>query len=286
MKFSALVLIGLLATTSFACEPVSACQQEVPKSADGQAWLQSAGLNLKLLDDIRNGSWEAFVEDEYELFNALMRTVASINESPPSAAPHDFELIEALQRPGSYRGAYVRLRGTVRRVVPIRITDQALSRESGLQNYYHVDFFVSTQQTSFRLKDREGGVTYANTFGLTLILPELPSSIAEADPREQVTISGFYLKNWQHKTLETRDVSDGLRRPNPIVFGLPATLHIQPAATSEGGGIAGLIGWFWVGFLALLGGLAFWMLRDRRDDRKSPTEQRPNFDGLQDLPDS
>jgi hypothetical protein len=231
--------------------------------------LKQAGFPVALLSQARNGTVQAFVEEEHELFIRLAETLQQLEVRPPQARPRPFDLLAALQTPVDYRGRYVQVQGHVRRILPLQVTSAAMRQRIGQEWYYQVDLFVSTDHKQFLLTDSQGQVQIGGTWGITLILFALPEVIRDAEPHERISIPGFYLKNWSHKTIETRAVSDELRRPNPVVFGIAALAEAvdDTAGRQE---IDFLIGWFWGVLACFVAALAIWQWRQRRRPRPQP----------------
>lgn len=235
---------------------------------NGIPLLEKAGLEPGQLNHVRNKTVEAFVEEEFELFADLAIAMKELESNPPAIAAEPFQLLEALQTPITYRGKYVKLTGTVRRISSVKITSDRLREMTGQDAYYHVDFFVSTNKTNFHLKDFEGEVVIGGTFGLTLIYFDLPDLVRDAEKHTLISVPGFYLKNWAHKTAETRDVSSELRRPNPIVIGI-GSLTKTVDVSQAGDQVGKLIGWLLGLLLAAVAAFGVWQLRASFGRRRS-----------------
>ena len=265
-----ILLLWLPAGTTLAQQesksPANACLQH----------LQAAGLDLDLLKQTRIGTYEAFVADEFHLFQAMATATCRLEENPPQSEPEPFELVKALQQPRLYRGQYVKLRGSVRRISPIKITSARLQELTGRDVYYHVDFFVSTEKTNFHLKDSEGSVVIGGTFGVTLILFDLPQSMQQTDKHASITVPGFYLKNWSHKTSETRGVSSELRRPNPIVFGISSLA--KTVVHDDQDPIGSLFGWLLGGILTALAIFGVWQFRASVNQKEASSSNPESID--------
>lgn len=222
------------------CQTATAQQNQNP----GREMLSAAGVGAELLATAKNGTLEAFPAAEFELFAALSEAILSFDAQPPTEKTSKFNLKQILQRPQQCRGDFVLVEGRVRRVTPIAIRSPQLIERLGRKTYYQVDLFVSTNQTNFQIKDRQGELTLSGTFGITLILFDLPKAISLSDATHPtIRVPGFFIKNWAHKTLATRDVSSELRRPNPIVFGIASMVSVPeapPTASSDT-----FVGWFW-----------------------------------------
>ena len=197
------ILLLLQATTFFLLFGLSIDANG--QSDAGKSILARAGMDIALLENVRNGSLQAFTENENTLFESLAKTIIRLDSLPAEPGSQAFDLLEALQNPDQYRGKYVQVRGHVRRVSTIQITTTRLQKATGRKEYFQVDLFVPTNKTQFHLKDSQGEVTIGGTFGITLILFDLPDLFLETK-QITVTVPGFFLKNWSHKTVDTRAV--------------------------------------------------------------------------------
>lgn len=232
-------------------DPVSAQQNP------GRQILAEAGVTSELLNTAKNGTLEAFPASEFELFAALSTAILNFDNQPPTQKAAQFDLKQVLQRPQTCRGDFFWLEGRVRRITPVTISSPQLIERLGRKLYYQVDLFVSTQQTNFQIKDSQGELTLSGTFGITLILFDLPKAISEsASANPTIRVPGFFIKNWAHKTLATRDVSSELRRPNPIVFGIASLVSIPEV--SQVASSDAFVGWFWGVLLLFVTMLLAW----------------------------
>ena len=251
------------------------------QTQSGPQILAAAGIGEDLLAEVRNGTLQAFVEEEHELFTRLAKAMIGFESRPPAAEPQPFDLLSALQHPEAYKGSFVQAQGTVRRVTPIQITSPRLKQQLGQAEYYQVDLFVTTHSTNFQLQDDQGQVVIGGTYGITLILFELPAVFRQIK-HVTVSVPGFYLKNWSHKTVDTREVSDELRRPNPVVFGIGSMTRSVDLQAGQRG-IDSVIAWFWGGLIVLLAGLGGWQWRTarRRKQRKGDLSVAVDFSDLE-----
>lgn len=223
----------------------------------GPEMLSAVGVTPALLDEAKNGTLEAFPAAEFDLFAEMSAAVIYFDSHPPTQPAPEFNLKQVLQRPQECRGDYLLLEGRVRRVTSISISSPRLIERLGQNTYYQVDLFVSTKQTNFQIKDRQGDLTLSGTFGITLILFELPKAISDSKTANPtIRVPGFFIKNWAHKTLATRDVSSEMRRPNPIVFGIPSMASV-PEVTQVASSDT-FITWFWGILLLLVTALLVW----------------------------
>ncbi|MCP4462580.1 MAG: hypothetical protein GY819_07260 [Planctomycetaceae bacterium] len=246
---SVAILSGLLLCF---CHPTNAAAQSNP----GPSLLGEVGVSGELLDEVKNGSLQAFTAPEGALFEAMAKATLHFDAHPPQVAAPAFNLREVLKAPGEHTGEYALLQGNVRRITPIKITSPKLQMALGTATYYQVDLFVSTNKTNFQLKAAEGTVVLSGTYGITLLLFDLPACLRDNPDHASISLPGFFLKNWAHKTIETREISNELRRPNPIVFGIGALA--QPIEGNLQSSADSLIGWFWGTMVLLLLGMVGW----------------------------
>ncbi|MDG2013153.1 MAG: hypothetical protein P8J33_06585, partial [Pirellulaceae bacterium] len=178
--------------------------------------------------------------------------------------------------PRAHTGDYALLQGNVRRITPIKITSPRLQAALGTATYYQVDLFVSTNKTNFQLKAAEGTVVLSGTYGITLLLFDLPACLRDNPDQASISLPGFFLKNWAHKTIETREISDELRRPNPIVFGIGSLA--KPVEGSFQSSADSLIGLFWGGMVVFLIAMVGWQWLNFRNKQSRQSRSQDAVD--------
>ncbi len=239
----------------------------------GQLALARHGLDLGQRDMILNRSLEAFTYFERDLFDQWCGAIVRMESDPPATRGQPLDLRELLEHPQRHAGDLIELSGHVRRIVPVQNDSPSLRAATGRQQYYHVDFFVSLGNQGFRLKDTEGEVTIYGSYGVTLVLFDLPDELRNADSTMKWSIPAFFVKTWLHKTVATREVSSELRRPNPVFFGLGSLAELIETDEAATHAVSSLIAWFWVALGVLVSGLLVWLWRSsatRRQNRAGP----------------
>jgi hypothetical protein len=146
--------------------------------------------------------------------------------------------------------------GELRRITPVAAHPGKL--EEPLYRYYQLDLFVPLGNQQILLGndgDREP-VRFAGSFGITVLLTELPASLEQARLPVKIRVPCFFVKTWNHKTLATLQVSNELRKPNPVFMGLASRVQVVQASSATAA-----LWWlpaFWGGLAILLAGLFFW----------------------------
>jgi hypothetical protein len=259
---------------------VSCNQPVLAQSSDGPggSLLERAGFDPELFENLHQYSDAAITPEEGPMFAELLRSVEAIDRIPPNEAEMDelpaADLVELARRPSAHAGELLRVEGMLRRITPVEWTADA-SAGSG-DRYWQLDVFLPLghQTIVIETDDGEGQVEVHGSYGVTVLLHDLPASIDEKELPVQVSVPAFFLKIWEHKTMSTRRVSPDLRRPNPVFVGLPGELTVVTA------GAAGTFSWwipaFWTGLGVVL--LATLLLTAQR--RSSWRDRKRSLDGM------
>ncbi len=252
------------------------------KVEQGRLLLAKHGFDLGLLDTIVQRSPVAFTSTEQPLFNQLVQAIQRIDDDTQQDHSHaPLDLLQCLKRPNDHAGHLYSIEGSLRRVSSVQVTSPILKDAIGADVYYQLDIFLPVGDRSFVLRDSQGELTISGSFGITVLVLKLPKDLA--DPKSsigaKVKLDGVFAKTWTHKTSGTREVSNELRRPNPIVFGLASSLQVIEPADSETGD---LFGWFWILLVGLLSMLGFWHWRQSKRTRSATTitPDAVDFSGL------
>ncbi len=104
-------------------------------------------------------------------------------------------VVELFNSPQSVQGARVRLRGWVRRVNMILVTDPEIIAETGIDRYYQLYLFTDDSQS----------------WPIVLCAPELPPGLATgggSDYRCVVAFDGFFYKTWAYEISDESRTSE------------------------------------------------------------------------------
>ncbi len=227
----------------------------------GKVELARAGFDIASLQDVRQYSDAALASDEHQVFQDLLAAISRIDDNPirdsgPVDAAPDIDLVELASHPDKHVGGIFRVFGQVRRITPVHVADPSMQQAIGGDRYYQLDVFIPLGDKQVVL-GQENSITLTGSYGITVVLSELPAVLRDKRLPVQIEVPGFFLKNWFHRTLATRDVAPSMQRPNLIFVGLPGRMQLYEPRLA-GGLIWLLIPAFWGGFVALLAGLFFW----------------------------
>lgn len=220
--------------------------------SSGLRQLAAAGFDAGLLDQVVNHSDAALTRGEYRMFEQFLAAVAALDGQPPGGPLPGVDLVEVARNPRGMAGELVWLEGELRRITPVPASLPALEKVTGHNGYYQLDVFLPLGNRQVLLQGQQGDpLRLTGSFGVTLLLPELPESLPEARLPVQIEVPAFFLKTWEHKTLGTRQADPQLRKPNPLFVGIPGRLEIRGGRPASG-----TLGWlipaFWGGLLVLL----------------------------------
>ncbi len=269
-------------------------ESEHPAAGVGrdQVLLARHGLDLGLLDSARHNSARAFLREEQKLFVEFMQAVTNIDDavaagrtSLPAVAP-PWDLVQSIREPTSMAGTLVPVAGTVRRITPVKIQSAEIRERLGLEQYYQLDVFLSLGNRRLRFVDEDDReVVIQGRYGVTVILSQLPAALRETVRQiPQIELPCFYLKQWRHVTPASQEVSEDIRKPNPILVGLPSQLKVLQGTARVS--INSFATAFFACFLLVLAGLVWWNVsRGRRRSETSQTDEADAIRGLRDLAD-
>ncbi len=225
---------------------------------EGQMVLADGGLDIGLLDDIRQYSDAAVGTAEHDVFQQFLRAVDRADEqgNPPIGKPVD--LVVLAQSPREHVGQLFLVEGKLRRITPVEVPDDFPGVMVEDHRYFQLDVFVPLGHRTLVLGAGSDGpsVEIHGGFGVTVLLARLPSELKNRELPVEVAVPAFFLKIWKHKTIATRAVSPELRRPNPVFVGLPRAARVVDAEDPTGLGL--LIAAFWIGLIGVVAGLVVW----------------------------
>ena len=239
-------------------------------------WLMLAanGFDVGLLDAVRNNSARAFLPEETAVMREFFAAVNQIDDGQPiEPAPPQFDPIETIRNPNQFAGRLSTVTGTVRRITTVSIESTEIRERLGLNQYYQLDVFVPLGNRRLRfVDDNKKEITIQGRFGVTVIVSNVPEALTRQDSKNlAIEVPCFFLKQWRHATIASREISGELTKPNPILFGLGNSLKIKQAAGQSS--IAGLAAGFFVAAVLAVVGVVLWTKHnDRRRDKQNDAE--------------
>ena len=152
----------------------------------GAAALGARGMDISRFDDVVQG--QPLVQEDREAFYQLLWTVRRLPTSSETPAEMQLqrELGTLITRPKQVPGERLRVTGTARRALRVRVPDADINARFGIDHYYEVDIAVPLEQVLV-LRDPQDGqeLQYGATFPVTLCLAELPNGMPLGDDIRQ-----------------------------------------------------------------------------------------------------
>ncbi|UUO08456.1 hypothetical protein M4951_09085 [Blastopirellula sp. J2-11] len=197
----------------------------------GQILLAAQGVDIGQFDTVRDRA--AFNGLENESFYQCMAAISSISREQLAKVATPVSLPQLLTDPGSYRGAAVRVSGTVRRITKI-VVDEETARRRGLEYYYEINLFVplETPIISQAHADTSTRKEFRDSYPVVLCSRELPAGGSVSDDLHlQVTADGIFYKDWAYRTPFMSTDDPNRRQISPLfIVNRPRTLEGASAA--------------------------------------------------------
>jgi hypothetical protein len=188
----------------------------------------------------------------------------------------NFDVVHLLQQPSGQAGGAFSLLGTVHRVTPVELAENAYARWLGLDRYYQLDMFVSLGDRRLNLvdKNKSGEFSYEQDFPVTVVVAHLPAGLSVGEHGGTlVRLPVFLFRLWSYPSLMTRRVNPNARQVAPLLVGGPIELIIadsRPFATT--------VTAFVIACTALLALFGFWIWRKSRRERLRRPSLPPKID--------
>lgn len=192
----------------------------------------------------------------YQMMAAIHRArpgelLQKAKESLKKEGKKNSSVVPLFNEADQHRGQLVLLSGTVRQVIPVRVTEEDLQTRFGIQQYYQVTLFTDDSQGN----------------PLVFCVPSLPKGMPVPEDRsyaESVTVAGFLFNTWAYRR-ESSSSEDAVRwQLAPLLLGQEPVWHPRPTRSTSL--VAGLV--FGGLFVLALGGIwvALWL--SQRGDKE------------------
>jgi hypothetical protein len=176
---------------------------------------------LEQHDDEMNRRMFKFTEADTEPFYGLLRAVAATpegwleQEAQKQHTEMPISVTDLFNRPHETRGKPVLLRGTVKRIVPIPVTDSEVLSLFGIDRYYQIYLFTEQSQ--------------GNPIVVCVrSLPEGMPTESTADFSEQITVAAIPYKLWIYETASGPHYAPLLIGREPVWHPNPTTKRSPP----------------------------------------------------------
>ena len=255
----------------------SAPAQALGISAD-HVRLASAMFDVGELSAIRQADRKPVGQADREAFWEMLRAARRLRGPLPSGTRPIDSVTRLLTESAKLAGRAVRLRGSIRRVTRIEITDAVERRRLGFDHYYQLDMFADLGDAAIRIgsgKRTKGTSEPAATpkivtgmYPVTLCTVDLPSELSRrtgdgsADKIHwAVVVEGYFFKQWRYHSDFIAAFGKDARQVVPLVM----ATHMAPAPDLPGSrSIASGLAVVMVILVAVAAAVVIWM---RRRDR-------------------
>ena len=172
-----------------------------------------------------------------DLFYQMLNACQSIE---PDTLESRNSVFDFLQQPVENVGEFVEVSGYLRRATRIEIADEREIELMGQDYYYQLDVFVPLDQkvvirggdkkrpANSDQIDTSKDLVIENRYPVIVCVPELPGP-AKSLEREQVMVSGFFLKLWNYDSVLSARQASTPQLISPMLIGLKPVVFKVPA---------------------------------------------------------
>lgn len=232
--------------------------------------LGSLGMDLGLFDDLSragDGPPDASSLKDLQLTGrnreCFYQMLAAVGRAKPGqlldeateqlkrTGQERFSVVPLFNQPDKVQGELIVLSGSVRQVIPVRVSDEDVLARFGIDRYYQLFLYTPDSQNN----------------PLVFCVRELPKGMPTGEGiryNESVSVAGFFFNTWAYRNRQSGEIGEGEWQLAPLLIGRGLKWHppTKPARNPWLGAIAA--GLF---VLALLGvWLALW--RNSRGDKQ------------------
>lgn len=183
---------------------------------EGQVLLAAQGVDIGEFDAVRDRA--PFSGLENESFYQFLAAVSLIPRDQLAAAAKPASLPRLLTDPEQFRGAAVRVDGTIRRITKI-VVDQESARRRGIESYYEINLFVpiETPIISQAHGDASTRKEFQDAYPVVLCSRELPEGASVGDDLHlPVSADGFFYKDWAYRSPFMSEEDPNRRQVSPL----------------------------------------------------------------------
>ncbi len=246
-------------------------------------YLGRLGMDVGLLDDVdvepppskaADGStaevdWESrqLTERDHECFYRMLKAAGTAKdgqiegwarEELAKTGGERFSVVPLFNSPQNQKGRLVELKGSARRIIPVRVSEADVNKRLGITQYYQVYLFTEDSQDN----------------PIVFCLHQLPAGLPTGDGPdyvEDVSIAGFFFKTWSYRISAGSENGRPQRQLAPLLIGKTAVWYpARPAARLNATEklVATVV-------VLLVLGATWWMVRRfRRGDREYADRMR------------
>ena len=152
------------------------------------------------------------------------------------------------------------VRGTVRRILSVRVGDEDIQERFGIDHYYQMDVFIPLHNQAVRMGKDEASKTFKNSYPVTICVRHLPPGLpASPDLTEEIAVPAAFLKLWAYRSQFVASIAELPVRPM-FIGTTPTVIDLTPPQDPFASiAVAG-------GFLLVLVAIWFLLWRSSRSD--------------------
>lgn len=225
--------------------------------------LATLGMDIGLFDDVRRTNRKPVVHTDRECFYHLLATVGDADaDDLRSRSNPAIDLAALLQRSREQHGRLMVVRGTVRRILSVRIDDEDIRERLGIDHYYQMDVFVPLHNQAVRMGKDDASKTFENSYPVTICVRHLPPGLpASPDLTEEVAVPASFFKLWAYRSQFVASI-DELQVSPMFIGATPTLIDLNPPSNPYVSFAAATV------FLVILGSIWFSLWRSSRSDSK------------------
>lgn len=204
---------------------------------EGQVLLAAQGVDVGEFDAVRDRA--SFSGLENESFYQCLSAVSSVPREELAKAATTISLPRLLTEPEQFRGAAMRVSGTVRRITKI-VVDEETARRRGFDHYYEINLFVPLKAPIISQAHGDPATRreFKDAYPVVLCSRQLPEGGSVSDDLHlPVTADCFFYKDWAYRSPFMSDEDSNRRQVSPLfIVDRPRTM--EGASTAEVNSIA------------------------------------------------
>ncbi len=242
-------------------------EKETPSISPAQIQLAAHGVDMGLIDSVRENNTRPLGSDDAEAFFQFIGAVHQLEDGLPDANQARLGFTDLMQQASKNFGEAVRISGTVRTCSVIPVTHTDIQNRLGITQYYQLMLFPDLDGAKIVVNSKDGKQLDYRRFPVTVCVSELPAGMSPQDvERKQFEIDGFFFRFWKYQSEKT-DTAQTTGQVSPLIIAKRPTL-IEPVRNQLNSILFGFIAFLICGVGALV--VYFWYV-DR--GKKTPAVQ-------------
>ena len=255
------------ATPVFIVDRIGWYPDQVVQSLSNESYvaLAQSGLDVGLLDFVRENNARKLVDDDSEAFYQM---IGSVNRMGPNAEfANQLGFVEIMRGAKSNFGNAAKVKGVIRSCSEINITNPELASQIGVSKYYQLIMFPDLDGSKIVVKNKDGEDIEYKRFPITVCCLQLPAGFSTTTiERKPFSIEGFFFRFWKYQSDKT-DAAGASGQVSPLIIAnTPIPIDSQEERLN-------FILLCFVGILIVGFSILTWWYRNADRRRKSPGQK-------------